>query len=240
MKLIVNADDFGLCKGVNDGIIDAYKSGIVTSTTMLANMPAFDDGIALLKENPGLAVGVHLILTGGSPVTKCDSLCTNNSFYKLDQISEVMDNFDFNELKTEFKGQIDKIVNQGIQITHLDGHHHIHTFDRVIDIVKELASEYNLVIRNVKNDSLEESCYVANCDINFYDTEISKEYIINLKDKYKVVELMCHPAKHDGLLERISSYSARRVQEFDILTNKDLKDELNKLGVTLITYRDLR
>lgn len=69
-KLIINADDFGYCKGVNYGIIEAHTDGILTSTTMMANMPGFDHAVELHRQHPKLGIGVHLNLTTGSPVLK--------------------------------------------------------------------------------------------------------------------------------------------------------------------------
>ena len=71
MKLIVNADDFGISRGANYGIIDAYKNGVVRSTSIMAGMPAFDHAIELLKSCDGLeglGCGVHLTLSANKPV----------------------------------------------------------------------------------------------------------------------------------------------------------------------------
>ena len=62
MRLIINADDFGLSRGANYGIIDAYRNGVVRSTSIMAGMPGFDHAVELLKEYPDLGCGVHLTL----------------------------------------------------------------------------------------------------------------------------------------------------------------------------------
>ena len=67
-KLIVNADDMGLCEAVNYGILCAHQKGIVTSCTLMAGMPGFEHAVGLLKANPKLGVGVHLTLSAGTPV----------------------------------------------------------------------------------------------------------------------------------------------------------------------------
>ncbi|PYT99697.1 MAG: hypothetical protein DMG34_20285 [Acidobacteria bacterium] len=67
-NLIVNADDLGWTPGVNRGISEAHRNGIVTSTSLLANGCAFDDGVRLSRELPRLGVGVHLNLSDGKPV----------------------------------------------------------------------------------------------------------------------------------------------------------------------------
>ena len=67
-RLIVNADDFGLSPGVTRGIVHAFRNGVLTSTTMLVNMPHFDDAVEAARANPELGVGVHLTLLWGRPV----------------------------------------------------------------------------------------------------------------------------------------------------------------------------
>src|SRR5438552_607117 len=68
--LIVNADDYGMAVGINAGIIEGYQKGIVTSTTVMATGSAIEDGLARLKDAPGLDTGCHLVLLGGKPAAK--------------------------------------------------------------------------------------------------------------------------------------------------------------------------
>ncbi|VDZ88607.1 protein YdjC [Lelliottia amnigena] len=67
--LIVNADDFGLSKGQNYGIVEACRHGVVTSTTALVNGEAVEHAAALAREWPGLGVGMHFVLTLGMPLS---------------------------------------------------------------------------------------------------------------------------------------------------------------------------
>ena len=69
MKLIVNADDFGLSRGTNYGIFDAHIRGIVTSTTLMVTMQEVDHAIELSKQAPDLRIGLHLNITLGRPLT---------------------------------------------------------------------------------------------------------------------------------------------------------------------------
>jgi len=68
-QIIINADDFGYSKAVNYGIIDSYLDGVVRSTTLMANMDGFDHAVDLAKKHRGLAVGVHLTISTGRPLT---------------------------------------------------------------------------------------------------------------------------------------------------------------------------
>ena len=84
MKLIINADDFGFSKSINNGIIDAYKEGLISSTTIMINMPYTCDAISKWKENSLLGIGLHINLTQGSPISDdVKSLVDeNNAFHK--------------------------------------------------------------------------------------------------------------------------------------------------------------
>lgn len=65
MRIEINADDFGLTKGVTDGIIQAHQNGCVTSTTLMMNGLATDYAVEKAAENPDLKIGIHLVLTWG-------------------------------------------------------------------------------------------------------------------------------------------------------------------------------
>ena len=82
MKLIVNADDFGLTSGVTYGIYDAMCRGVVTSTTMMVNTSATLLAAQLAKREPALAVGLHVNISLGGPLTSCPSLLKNGMFQK--------------------------------------------------------------------------------------------------------------------------------------------------------------
>jgi predicted glycoside hydrolase/deacetylase ChbG (UPF0249 family) len=69
-RLVVNADDFGFTRDVNDGIVAAHQRGILTATTLMANGVAFDHAVDLAKSNPELDVGCHLVLVGGMSVAR--------------------------------------------------------------------------------------------------------------------------------------------------------------------------
>ena len=68
-KVIINADDFGLVQGVNEGIVKAHQEGILTSATLMANMPGFDQAVEIARANPELGVGVHLNILRGQPIS---------------------------------------------------------------------------------------------------------------------------------------------------------------------------
>lgn len=150
-QLIVNADDFGLTEGVNRGILRAHRTGIVTSATLLANGAAFDAAVAAAREEPRLAVGVHLNLTEGRPVLdpcRVPSLVNEEGeFYgqPLRLVGRILSRqVNRTEVERELGAQIEKVLHAGIGVTHLDGHKHVHLLPTIPPIVARLARQYGI------------------------------------------------------------------------------------------------
>ncbi len=133
-RLIVNADDFGLNKGVTDGIVRAHLEGVVTSTSLMANMPGREYATSLRSSVPGLSIGVHLTLTQGRPVLPPEQLSSlvdsKGYFYSY---PEAIRRFKHRrasskEIEAEFRAQICWLKEHGIAPSHADSHHHIHLY----------------------------------------------------------------------------------------------------------------
>lgn len=155
-RLIVNADDFGLTPGTNQGILQAHQAGILTSTSILANGDAFEEAIELALANPGLGVGCHLSLIGGRPVAPPDKIPTlvDNEGLMPKTLSHLVTKLMRGVLQEadivrEFRAQIERVFSAGITPTHLDSHKHAHTLPRVMDALVRVAKEYG--IRCVRN-----------------------------------------------------------------------------------------
>ena len=104
MKLIVNADDFGLTSGVTYGIYDAMSRGVVTSTTMMVNTSATLLAAQLTKREPDLAVGLHANISLGEPLTRCPSLLKDGRFQKPAVLGSD-EGYDVGELDEELEAQ---------------------------------------------------------------------------------------------------------------------------------------
>lgn len=142
-QLIVNADDFGLTTGVNRAISEAYRDGIVSSATLMATGPAFDDAVKAAKADPSLSVGCHVVLIDGAPVSPAPRLDTMvavrsaepERFYSsLSAFAAraMLGGFDREQLVEEITAQIRKIQAAGIEVTHLDSHKHAHIFPEIL------------------------------------------------------------------------------------------------------------
>ena len=150
-RIIINADDFGLCEGVNEAVAQAHTEGVLTSDTIMANMPAADEAVKTAKKLPSLGVGIHLNLTEGTPLSKdacVDCLCDAEGRFafspvKLSLLSTVARNVR-TAIKTELAAQIQSVLDKDLKPTHLDSHKHIHSFPAIFTIVCELAGQFNI------------------------------------------------------------------------------------------------
>ena len=136
-RLIINADDFGLTSGINHAIIEGHQKGVITSATLMANSRAFDEAAAIAKSAPTLAIGCHVVLVDGTPVsapTDIPSLLgTNPTCFrgKLREFTRARAKLDQAQIELETTAQIRRIQAAGITVTHLDSHKHTHMFRAV-------------------------------------------------------------------------------------------------------------
>lgn len=241
-KLIVNADDMGFSEGVNTGIISAYRKGIVTSCTIMPTMPAFEDAVSKIKENPLIGAGVHLTLSAYEPLLKNHKTIVNNEGMFYRQVTkESINDFKREEVLEEFIAQIEKVKATGINITHLDSHHHLHRLFQMQWVMQQIVDKYKLPIRGGLKYTLKNAKVIPLID-SFYKEEATKEFFQNNIEeikKYETVELMCHPAWVDGYLLKSTSYSIDRAKEYDVLISEDVKEILSVNDIKLINYSQL-
>jgi len=138
-RLIINADDFGLTKGINRAIAELHQAKALTSTTLMATGASFDDAVAITHANPALGVGCHVVLTDGIPVSDPQSIPTlmgadGKSFRPslVDFIQALLrGRIREDEIEREMLAQVQKLQHAGIEVTHLDTHKHTHLFPAV-------------------------------------------------------------------------------------------------------------
>lgn len=155
-QLIINADDLGLTPAVNRGVVRAFRDGIVTSASLLVTGSAFDDAVALARENPELDVGLHLALVEERAVLGPDVLPTLvDETGRLPRTSAefiqraILGGISWHEVEQEIAAQIALFQKTGLRLSHLDSHQHLHMFPPVFQIVRRLAHWIdNVWIRN--------------------------------------------------------------------------------------------
>lgn len=159
-NLIVNADDLGWTSGVNRGIAQAHRNGIVTSSSFLANGAAFDDGVNVVRALPAIGVGVHLNLSDGAPVAGSKAVPS-----LVDQRGELSGGPEqlllklarrklrLSDVEREWDAQIEKIRAAGISPTHLDGHKHVHMLPGLFPIALKLAKKHCIPAIRISNEA---------------------------------------------------------------------------------------
>jgi chitin disaccharide deacetylase len=148
--LIVNADDFGRSEAVNLGVAEGFRRGIVTSASLVAAGPAFEQAVEIAKGLPELGVGIHLIANEYTPILPPAQIprlvdATGRFYSRPHQFARMATNPGLRRnLLQEWDAQIAKIVAAGITLTHIDGHGHCHAHPAAADIVLKLARKYRI------------------------------------------------------------------------------------------------
>ncbi|MDP9705411.1 UNVERIFIED_ORG: putative glycoside hydrolase/deacetylase ChbG (UPF0249 family) [Rahnella aquatilis] len=248
--LIVNADDFGLCKAQNYGIIDAFNHGVVRSTTAMVNMAAAEHAVVLSKENPDLAVGMHFVLTLGRPLSSMPGLARDGELGKWIWEMAEQGTLPLDEIAQELQCQFGRFVSLfGRLPTHLDSHHHVHMFPQIFPIVEAFAKDQGIPVR-IDRDEIRRG-NIALCgakstdgfDSSFYGETVSEALFVQKLDNAtqrgdRSVEIMTHPAFIDNTL-LASKYCYPRLAELDVLTSASLKTAITERGFRLGSFKDL-
>jgi predicted glycoside hydrolase/deacetylase ChbG (UPF0249 family) len=246
--LIVNADDLGRMAGINRGIFEAHRKGIVTSASLMVNHPAARDVPRLSEESPQLGIGLHVALTGGPsalPVERIRSLTAGRPL--LPSKPEGLAGADPAEVLAETRAQLRRFREiLGREPTHLDLHHHTHTIPAVVDALVTLSWETGLPVRaaspamreRLRREGIHTPDRFAD---GFYGDGATEERLVGILEDVPlgVTELMCHPAVVDDELRSTSSYSEERGRELRILTSPLVRQTLQALGIRLIHYGQL-
>lgn len=247
-RLIVNADDFGLTAGVSRGILEAHRRGIVTSTTLMANLPpdgALLDGLKASR----LGVGVHLNLTLGEPVSPAEEIPSlldiGGKFFRdpLRQAAEAKPE----EVELEFRAQVAVFIRLlGGKPTHLDSHHHVGRHRPILDVVFALAEELGVPVRcpdaeirraaRARGLRSPEHFFGESGPEAYWSSERLLAHLATLPDG--VSEFMTHPGYFDQDLV-YSRYGRQREVELRGLTDPAVSEAVAARGIRLCHFGDL-
>lgn len=263
MKLIVNADDFGLTQGINAAVARAHRQGFLTSATLMAGGLAWREAVALAAETPTLGVGVHLTLTALGPVLppeQVSSLVDKGGRFRRQFWRVLVWNRE--QIKAEWRGQIQRLMEAGLIPTHLDSHHHIHLWPPLMTIACELAREFGIPgVRAISPSSFQlmkvpdwqrriaadswqraEKFPLGKPDTvtAFEIAGRSKEGLLAYLKQLGpgVHELFSHPgSENDKELANISSLTEKRVRETELLCSDWVKESLAAAGIAPVSYK---
>lgn len=224
-RIIINADDFGLSKNINDGIIKAHREGVVTSTSVLVTYEGFKHSINILKSTPTLKAGIHLDL--------------DKFFHINHQKGTVMGWIepkpDLEIVLTEVKRQIEILLNEGIKPDHLSSHHHSHLVNDLFLHICDIAKSYGIyVIRLAKKLTKSNAEFenfkkiVEERDLLFVPHFIEGWYFGNVDEPFELAELVTHPGYGE----------VWREYELTVCCDRELKGYLRGKDIQLINFTD--
>jgi predicted glycoside hydrolase/deacetylase ChbG (UPF0249 family) len=246
--LIVNADDCNLSRGVTRGILEAHRHGLVTSTTVMVNLPGLEEMRDVDRSAPALDVGLHLNLTFGPPVLPppaVSSLVDASGRFIRDPRRQALAS-DPAQVRQELAAQAARFrAVFGRLPSHLDSHHHLHRFAPVLEAALDLAGSLNLPLRALSSEMAGQirgrglaapDRMVGDVGPQAYwARERLLATIASLEEG--VTELVCHPGYADATLD--SSYATQRDAEREALCDPGVAETLRKAGVRLAGYREL-
>ena len=247
--LIVNADDFNLTDGVTRGILYGHRHGIITSTTVMVNLPGLATSRDLARQAPGLGLGLHVNLTLGAPVLAAGAVpslvdAAGRFVRDRERVGEVGV---LSEIRDEAAAQARRFEEAfGRLPTHIDTHYHMHRLPRVLDAVLEVASDLRLPVRAVTPEMAVRirrrglpapDRMVGDVGTDAYWTPENLIALIRAAED-GVTELMCHPGYADEALS-VSTYREQRDGELRALCDPRVRDAVAAAGIRLINYVDL-
>lgn len=247
-RLIVNADDLGRTPGINEGIFDAHRRGIVTSATMMVNYPAALAVPASSAASPEMSIGLHVALTGGVPALPADrvrTLVDDRGF--LPPKPEGLGGADPGEVLAEARAQLARFREiMKRDPSHFDSHHHSHReVPAALEALVALGRETGLPVRAASpavGERLRREG-IATTDRfveDFFDETVTVEVLLRIIGEVAATtELMCHPAVVDEELLATSSYAKPRTRELAVLTDPRVREAVERAGVRLIPFGQL-
>lgn len=221
-RLIVNADDFGAGRGINRGIVEAHRDGILTSASLMVEMPGSEEAARLAAALPRLSVGLHAVLTGedGAPIVDFDER---------------------ERCRAELQRQVHRFAQlSGDLPTHLDSHHNVHRDPRLLPLFLELAEEHGLPLRE-HSRARYFSAFYGQWDGGEAHLEwISPASLVRMLAAEVgpgVTELGCHPGYVASDFR--SSYSSEREVELRTLCDPAVRRAIAELDIALVGFGTL-
>jgi predicted glycoside hydrolase/deacetylase ChbG (UPF0249 family) len=220
--LIFNADDFGASTGINRGILESHTRGVVTSTSLMVTGRAVREAVAMSRDHPALAVGLHWDVCG-----------EDEREFDLDDLAGVRD---------EFHRQLDEFHRLlGRLPTHVDSHRHAHREEHVLPLVRELVAPLGVPLRGDGPVQFVGGFY-AQWEWQVTDLEHVSVPFLQWMLREEVAagwtELSCHPGYRSP--DYASVYLAEREEEVRTLTDERIRQTIAELGLRLVSYADYR
>lgn len=268
-RLIINADDFGYSAAVNRAVADLHGAGLVTSASLLVNMPHSEEAAAMVRGLPGLSIGVHLNLTVGRPllsIRRVSSLVNEEgSFWPAPVLYGRMltGNLSWQEAAAELGAQVEWAQARGLRLDNLDSHMHFHMLPAARRLTLQLAQRYDvpawrspdvlstlmpvklwtdLLATPPKRGQLLAPDYLLSLQ-QWGERLLTDRRIARLLSRPGVLtELIVHPGYADDQELPVPDQLTgdRRQEEFDLVMSAGFRAWLQHLHLELASFGDIR
>jgi predicted glycoside hydrolase/deacetylase ChbG (UPF0249 family) len=218
--VIFNGDDFGASPGINRGIVQAHVRGVLTSTSLMVNMPAAVEAVAMARDLPKLSLGIHVNFTneGDPPVVDIDDVtaCRDELEWQLERFDELV----------------------GRPPTHIDSQHNVHFRQTLTPLFRESAKKLGVPLRGFSAARYFPSFY-GQWDGETHLEQISEASLRRMMVGFtdRITEVGCHPGYRDP--DFASVYSVEREAEIETLCAEGLPGFLASQGFSLIGFAEL-
>ena len=261
IRLIVRGDDMGFCHAANVACIQSYRDGIMRSVEVMVPCPWFNEAVEMLKNNPGLDVGIHLTVTSewdnlkwGPVASKSEvpSLVDKEGFfYQRDsQDADFPPNSGFREanpkpaeLEKELRAQIERALSKISNISHLSSHmgSPVST-PELRAIVEKLSLEYKLPLRVPGTKPA--GRFVTSNPASVVEIEKNLVEVLEKLEPGNIYMLIEHPGMDTPEMRAIGHIRSRHIamQRDGVtkaFTSEDVKDVIRKKGIKLVSYGDM-
>jgi chitin disaccharide deacetylase len=262
-RVIVNADDFGLHRSINDAIALAHSEGIVTSTSLMPYgfAPAFDHALSKTEVLPNLDIGLHFTLVGadGLPGT-----------FKEFLGRKISGEFPAVWIEDLLRRQLESLLSRNIKVTHIDSHQHLHALPSIMAVVAKVASEYGIRAVRLPRESMgyfgAKSGRVVASKCLYLLANFSKKYLdtngIAYTDHFAgmavsgkltpsvlarivnhltpgTTEIICHPGASNDDLSKQFDWGYNWEHELRAVTSVDNKFAIRDRGAELYSFERL-
>lgn len=251
-QLIINADDCNLTQGVTRAILRCHDQGILTSTTILMNLPLESQTVHQLQRRKRLGIGIHLNVTLARPLSspsKIRSLLKSEGIFKrpLDYLKKPPVQ---REIVAEYDRQIQHFVKHfSKKPDHLDTHHHLHDFPLFFHALAHVAKKWRVPIRRSRiflmGDYAKQAKELKTTDYLYGNLEAhfswQRESLLSVVESLHsgTSEIACHPGYCDRDLRKISSLREARETELKLFSEPKLRKVVTDLGIDLIRFTEV-
>lgn len=258
-KVIINADDFGMSEAVNYGVIKSYTEGVVSSVSLIVNLPTSEHAVMLAKNYPDMFIGQHTNFVLGKPCSNPSTIPTlvdeNGNFYRSHVYRSGKKKFFYEDIKKETIAQMNQFKSlMGFYPEHIEGHAvESEVINQVfIDIAIEFNIHYSLLSNSRAAERNSESNYleIINPEPSIYSQIINRGVTIEnfISDDFgilkipenKIMELHFHPGYIDEFVLRNSSLTLPRCRDLATLCDPRLKEWFLKNEIELISFKDIK